>query len=170
MSGTYLDNFENYARDLAVKSIHSFTLLSFSSLALSIQFSPNFGKCYLVLLFVAWIILLISGLAGGWIILKTPIFYRINVSKIRVEEHLKTLKLPQFEQTVLLGQAFKPNGSIWTINELKEEIIAETGKLELGIKNMADIEKKLPYAHKIQTIFFILGISLNILFAIINLY
>lgn len=165
-----LDSFENYARDLAFKSIHSFTLLGFSSLALSLQFSPGFGRSYVCLLFFSWLLMLISGLAGGWIILKTPIFYRINVSKIRVEEHAKNLNNQQFKLAVSSGNAFTTDGEKWTEELLASTIKIENEKIELGKRNMAMIEKRLPFVHNLQSYSFVSGVLLNIVFAMLNLY
>lgn len=169
MSFMDIDNFENYARELAQKSIQSFTFLGFSSLALSIQFSPGLGHLYLNLLFLSWILLLISSFAGGWIILKIPVFYRINVAKIRVEEYIKGLNNPEFQKAINYGAAHPPDGTKWSQEMLESTFKAEQAKVELGDANLKKIERVLPFVHHLQTWSFLLGISGNLMFAIINL-
>lgn len=164
-----VDEFESYARELAYKSIHGFTLLGFSSLALSVQFSPQLGKTHLAILFISWILYLVSGLCGGWIIIKMPVFYKINVAKIRVEKHLDVLKKPEFCQAVKFGIAYTPDGKSWTTELLDSSIANESAKIELATKNMSAIEGKLPFVQRLQTWTYIFAIFLNLVFAMLNL-
>lgn len=164
-----ISEFESYARDLAYKSVYNFTLLGFSSLALSLQFSPQFGTKSLCILYISWFMFLISSMAGGWIVTKMPIFYRINAGKLHVEKHVETLKNPNFDQAVKMGNAFMPDGKQWSVEDLETSLFTENAKIELAANNMKAIEDKLPKIHSIQTWCYIVAIFLNVIFAIINL-
>lgn len=164
-----VDEFEKYARDLAYRSVHSFALLSFSTLALNIQFSTGFGKNFLPVLFVAWFSLLVACVAGSWIVMKMPVFYRINAGRLRIENYLSTLNNPQFSQAVRVGTAQTPSGERWSVQMLEQTVQSETSKIEVATKNMDKISDKLPLAHKIQTWSYLAGITLNLIFVIKNL-
>lgn len=164
-----IDEFENYARDLAYKSTFSFTLLSFSTLALSMQFSTGFGRDCLTLLFASWFFLLTSCFSGGWIITKMPIFYRINAGRWRVENYLTTIKSSEFQSAVRIGSAQTPSGETWTIEGLQATLKEENGKIAFATKNMKAIESKLPMVHKTQTWTYVFGLLFNMGFVIVNL-
>lgn len=69
-----------FATELSLKVSMAFVGLTFATLALSIQFSPNLGTEWKELLAVCWGLLLISGLAGGYNSLYTPVAFKRMLS------------------------------------------------------------------------------------------
>lgn len=164
-----MKDLEDFAIDLSVKTNHNLALLCFSTLALSIQFSTTHGSEDLYILFFSWFLLLLSCICGGWVVLKLPIFYRINSGVLKVEEYLRIFNNQDFLNSIRENRAFTENNTTWTQDKVEETIRKEKEKLEFGLKNMDDIKSKLGPVTKIQIMAYLLGIILNIIFISINL-
>jgi hypothetical protein len=61
---------QEIAIEQQLKFNYSFTALIFGTLAISVQFSPKMGPHFPWLLVIAWILLMSSSIAGGYVLMK----------------------------------------------------------------------------------------------------
>ncbi len=150
------------AKDLKEKFEYAFTTFIFASFALSIQFSPGFGNEWKALLLCSWLILLFSGLAGGYRLMLLSEFMRLSGIQDYLSKRVKMgeilLKNPSYVQSVQAGQCidpdtFKPN----TIEGLKNGHEDDKSKLLLCNSEVEKLEKRLPIAFHVQMYGFLLS-------------
>ncbi len=138
------NEFENIVRSMTEKATHSFTILTFTTLALSYQFSPQMGNNSLWILMLSWSFLFLASLAGGWIIVKSPVYYRNNLFAVKIAETIDLLN---------------KKAQVQASNEaITQAINDEKNKLEKANSLMKKLEPNFPRAAFFQTIFFILGV------------
>jgi hypothetical protein len=66
---------------------YSFTTLAFATLALSIQFSPAYGKVWPYLLISAWTLLLISAILSGYRVVYRLVSMKVNLNINQAEQY-----------------------------------------------------------------------------------
>ena len=155
------EDFESYVREMTYRSASNFTLLNFGALALSFQYSHTLGNNYLFVLILSWVLFIVSGFAGGWIVIYSPVFYRNNLFRVRAENMLEHLQ--SYQEEVVSG--LHPE---WTTKTLNKAIEDEKKVIEKTNYLMKRVDK-FQLMMKIQSITFMLAIITNGIFASINL-
>lgn len=153
----------------------AFTALCFSTLALSIQFSRGENDIYKWILIVCWILFLVSSILGGIRLFYSPIFDYLSYLKTRVQntidENKKIILNPTLVTSIKRGRIMNlDTGKPLNYEELKET----TEKEEKNKKDFEEKEKnlneRLLCIHKFQVLTYLLAISGNTFFIIINYY
>lgn len=153
---------------------YRFCGLTFGALALSFQFSPQMGHLCPWFLIGSWMLLLLSGLCGGWRVMKLPIVYRINAGQIIVKNWVSTRKQqmadPNFAGGIRAGTVLSSDtGKPLSPDEMSSDLKKEEKNLA-GIDSQFDqLQEKLGVVRWAQIILFVLGLLANGIFVSLNL-
>ena len=142
--------------------------VTFSTLALSIQFSPKMGFSYPWMLVSSWILLFISSLLGGWRHLYQPVAYKWNLTYLENQEVFTILQDPQNVAIVQQGRAV--NQHFQTINEQDRQRMVKDRQTNIKLANSKtnEFNRKFPEVLKAQICVFLVGVLLNGTFTIVN--
>lgn len=153
---------EDYANRLQER--FEYTLLGgiFAALALSIQFSPGMGGHAPYLLFIAWGLFFISGIAGGWSLLYLSVAHRHMAVKASMEAWISTIAKNPHAMLVDedTGEPLDKESNKQTRIKIKDKSQQKVDKLNKYFEITGHIER----------IGFVLALLCNVVFAGINYY
>ena len=164
-----VDEFETHVREMSFKSASDFTLLTFTSLALSYQFSHELGEKLSWMLVLSWILFVLAGLVGGWIIQKTPVFYQHNIRNLRasslITELMKVEATPNFRAENVTDPT---TGTRWNAQGWTDHIASQRAIVARTTELMEELRDEFPKKTKLQVVLFVSGLIANGIFATVN--
>ena len=149
-----------YALELQAKFEFYFLSLTFGGLALSLQFSPKFGHSWPYLLVMAWLLLFLSGLIGGWLAMQKPVALQFLARSEQMKQYLRSME--ERGQIQLLDE---DSGRPLDFNKNKKQYqeAQRSSQDSLEILN-----KKFEILGALQMYLFISGFLCNLIFTIKN--
>jgi len=148
---------------------YAFATLSFGTLALSIQFSPNYGHTWAPLLVAAWTLFLVASLLAGYRIIYRIVGLKINYNRNKAEDYQSKMStVAQQKRAVRFMQVIDSSGKQMSIEEIEQGLEKNMKNVSLGTELMESLDKRLSRLYWVQMGAFLGGLTCNFVFVSIN--
>lgn len=148
---------------------YSFTTLNFGTLALSIQFSPGYGKVAPFLLISAWLAFMISALLAGYRVIYRLVAVKLNYQANRGKEYQthmgQMLNVKRLDPHRLVTDPF---GKPLEMREMESSLVDADEHVRKAMSEYEKLEKRLGRTYWVQMGAFLMGLALNLIFVSIN--
>lgn len=162
-----------YIKDKQDKFESAFTLLSFATLSLSVQFLSSFGKIAPYLLVISWVVFFVAAFCGAYRLMMSPQLDKIDRARVQINTFVVQRKIelqnPDFIAKVKINPPFdSATATRFGLDEMKATLKKEEDNLETAEKNLVLLDRKLLCLFYIQVGAYLLASAMTLVFVSIN--